>query len=175
MLTEIDVDDIQGLLDRMPAGGRMVLVTENHEPDVTAVQLPGRPPAPGTLALGPDGAVAPFARIPALSHARACAGHAVETQLTGPALCYQCATGPEPHDCPAVTTITRDDPTATAVIVGHPVSSPRRPAANPDVQQAEGPPSARWAGLPPSHVVDYGRKRPSVYYGGRRGQGRAGA
>jgi hypothetical protein len=42
-------------------------VTENYELDVTAVQLhglPSGPSAPGTLAFGPDGAVAPFARIP---------------------------------------------------------------------------------------------------------------
>jgi hypothetical protein len=43
VLTESDADDIQGLLDRVLAGGRMILGTENYELDVTAVQLHGSP------------------------------------------------------------------------------------------------------------------------------------
>jgi hypothetical protein len=43
VLTENDVDDIKGLLDQMLADGRMALVTENFELDVTDVQLHGSP------------------------------------------------------------------------------------------------------------------------------------
>jgi hypothetical protein len=52
--------------------------------------------------------------------ARACAHHAVEVQLEGPGLCYECAAGPRPHDCPAVTVITWDDPTAPPTVVREP-------------------------------------------------------
>jgi hypothetical protein len=41
VLTENDVDNIQGLLARMLADGRVTLATENYELDVTALQLHG--------------------------------------------------------------------------------------------------------------------------------------
>src|SRR5690348_1694816 len=48
--------------------------------------------------------------------ARACANHAVEVQMEGPGDCRQYAAGPRPHDCPAVTVITWDVPTAPPLV-----------------------------------------------------------
>jgi hypothetical protein len=52
VLAENDVDDIQALLDRMLADGRMALATESFELDVTdvpAARQPGWAPPSGTL------------------------------------------------------------------------------------------------------------------------------
>jgi hypothetical protein len=57
-----------------------------------------------------------------LFEARACAHHAAGVQLDGPAVCGECATGPRPHDCPVVTLITWDDPTAPPTVVREPDS-----------------------------------------------------
>lgn len=59
--------------------------------------------------------------------ARACAHHAVEVQLDGPGTCGWCAEGPAGHDCPALTVIDWDDPTAPQTIVREPADSGEEP------------------------------------------------
>jgi hypothetical protein len=57
-----------------------------------------------------------------VSQARACARHAGGVQLEENWVCSQCATGPRPHDCPAINVITWDDPMAPAVVAGEQAS-----------------------------------------------------
>jgi len=52
-----------------------------------------------------------------VGRARACAAHAVDVQMDGPGLCYECGTVPRPHDCPTTAVITWDDPAAPDLVL----------------------------------------------------------